>query len=64
VAQKLTTAKQCTLREEAEEWDRLSDEDWARLFDEGEPVQIRLRRPPPKTLKVGLDAIENKFSKG
>lgn len=52
------------LREEAEEWDHLSDEDLARLFDEGEPVYIRLRRTLPPTLKVARDAIENKFWKG
>jgi len=56
VAQKLTPAQRRALREEAEEWDRLSDGDWARLFDEGTPVQIRLRRPLSKTLTVALDA--------
>jgi len=45
VTQKLTAARRRALREEAEEWDQLSDEDWARLFDEGKPVHIRLRRP-------------------
>ena len=56
MAQKLTTAKRRALREEAEGWDHLSDEDLARQFDEAQPVQIRLRRPPPKTLTVALDA--------
>jgi hypothetical protein len=56
VAQKLTAAKRRALREEAVEWDHLSDEGLAQLFDEGEPVHIRLRRPPPKTLTVALDA--------
>jgi hypothetical protein len=56
MAQKVTAAKRRALREEAEEWDRLSDEDLSRQFDEGKPVQIRLRRPPPKTLTVALDA--------
>ena len=56
VAQKLTTARRRALREEAQEWDELTDEDLARLFDQGKPVQIRLRRPPPKTLTVALDA--------
>jgi hypothetical protein len=45
--QTLTAAKRQALRKEAEEWDQLSDEDWARLFDEGTPVQIRVRRPRP-----------------
>ena len=53
--QKLTTAQRLALREEAEEWDRLSDEDWARLFDEGTPVKVHIRRPAPKTLTVALD---------
>ncbi len=56
MVQKLTAAKRRALREEAEEWDQLSDEDFAGLFDEGKPVHIRLRRPPPKTLTVALDA--------
>lgn len=55
MARKLTAAQRRALRKEAEEWDHLSDEDWARLFDEGTPVQIRFRRPPPKTLTVALD---------
>ena len=55
MARRLTAAKRRALRDEADEWDRLSDEDWARLFDEGTPVRIRLRRPPPKTLTVALD---------
>lgn len=59
MAEKLTAAKRRALREEAKEWDHLSDEDLARLFDEGKPVHIRLRRPPPKTIPVALDAIEN-----
>ena len=64
MARKLTAAQRRALRKEAEEWDRLSDEDWARLFDEGKPVHIRLRRPPPKTPTVAPDTIENKFRKG
>ena len=56
VAQKLTPAQRRALREEARGWDELSDEEFARLSDEGKPVQIRLRRPPPKTLTVALDA--------
>lgn len=64
MAQELTAAERQALREEAEEWDQLSDEDFARLFDEGEPVPIRLRRRPPKTPTVAPDTTENKFSKG
>lgn len=56
VAQKLAAAKRRAFREEAEELDHLTDADLARVFDEGEPVHIRLRRPPPKTLTVALDA--------
>lgn len=56
MAQKLTATKRRALREEAQEWDELTDEELARLFDEGKPVQVRLRRPPPKTLTVALDA--------
>jgi hypothetical protein len=55
VARKLTAAQRRALRKEAEEWDRLSDEDWARLFDEGTPVKIHIRRPAPTTLTVALD---------
>ncbi len=56
MAQKLTPAQRRALREEARGWDALGDEEFARLFDEGKPVQVRLRRPPPKTLTVALDA--------
>jgi hypothetical protein len=56
MARKLTAAQRRALCKEVEEWDRLSDEDWARLFDEGTPVQIRVRRPPPKALNVALDS--------
>lgn len=56
MAPKLTTAQRRVLREEAQGWDELPDEEFARLFDEGKPIQIRLRRPPPKTLTVALDA--------
>ena len=55
MAKKLTTAQRQALRKEAHEWDALSDEEFARLFDEGKNVEIRLRRPPPKTLTVALD---------
>ncbi len=55
MAQKLTPQQKQMLRKEAEEWDKLSDEDLARHFTEGQPVKVRLRRPPPKTLTVTLD---------
>lgn len=55
MAQKLTMAQQRALQQEAAAWDELSDEDFARLFDEGHPVKVRVRRPPPKTLTIALD---------
>ena len=55
MAQKLTAAQQRALKREAFEWEELSDEKFARLFDEGQPVRIRIRRPPPKTLTIALD---------
>jgi hypothetical protein len=55
MAQKLTTRQRQTLKEEAEEWDQLADEDFARLFTEGQPVKVRLRRPPLRALTVALD---------
>jgi hypothetical protein len=55
VAQKLTIAQRRALEREAVGWDELSDEDFARLFDEGQPVRVRVRRPPPRTLTIALD---------
>ncbi len=55
VAQKLTAAQQRALKRETVAWEDLSDEDFARLFDEGQPVRVRVRRPPPKTLTIALD---------
>lgn len=55
MARKLTPRQRQILRKEAEDWDRLTDEDFARLFTEGQAVKVRLRRPPPKTLTVTLD---------
>ena len=55
MAQKLTTAQRRALQREAVGWDELPDEEFARLFDEGRPVRVRLRRPPPKTLTIALD---------
>ena len=56
VAQKLTAGQRRALREEARQWDQLGDEQWAQAFDAEKPVHLRLRRPPPKTLTVALDA--------
>lgn len=55
MAQKLSSAKQRALKQEAVGWDELTDEDFARLFDDGQPVKLRVRRPPPKTLTIALD---------
>jgi hypothetical protein len=55
VAQKLTAAQRRALKREAFAWDELSDEDFARLFSEGQSVRVRIRRPPPKTLTIALD---------
>jgi len=55
MVQKLTAAQQRALKREAFGWDELSDENFARLFGEGQPVKLRVRRPPPKILTVALD---------
>jgi hypothetical protein len=55
VARKLTVHQRQVLRKEAGIWDQLPDEEFARVFAKGEPVKVRLRRPPPKTLTVTLD---------
>lgn len=55
MAQKLRAARQRALKREAVGWDELSDDDFTQLFDEGQPVKIRIRRPPPKTLTIALD---------
>ncbi|MBI3300684.1 MAG: hypothetical protein HYZ72_01180 [Deltaproteobacteria bacterium] len=55
MARKLTAQQRQALKKEAEAWDRLSDEDFARLFTEGRPVKMRLRRPPLKALTITLD---------
>ena len=55
MAQKLTASQRRALKREAVGWDEFSDEDFARLFAEGQPVKVRVRRPPPKTLTVALD---------
>jgi hypothetical protein len=55
MAQKLTAAQRQALKREAVGWDELSDEDFARLFNEGQPVRVRVRRPPLKALTIALD---------
>ena len=55
MAEKLTARERRGLKDEAQEWDRFSDQDVAQIFDEGQPIQVRLRRPPPKTLTIALD---------
>lgn len=55
MAQKSSAAKQRALKREAIGWDELSDDDFARLFEEGQPVKVRIRRLPPKTLTIALD---------
>ncbi|HEY2972151.1 MAG TPA: hypothetical protein VGJ48_06535 [Pyrinomonadaceae bacterium] len=55
MAQKLKAVQRRVLKREALEWDEISDEDFAQLFDDGQPVKVRVRRPPPKTLTVALD---------
>lgn len=53
--QKSTPRQKQALKKETEEGDQLADDDFARLFTEGQPVKVRLRRPPPKTLTVTLE---------
>ena len=55
MAQKLTAPQRRALKREVVAWDELSDDDFARLFSEGQPVKVRIRRPPPKTLTVAID---------
>ncbi len=55
MAEGLTAAQRRALRDEAREWDQLGDDEFARLFEKGSPVQNRLRRPLPKPLTIALD---------
>ena len=55
MAQKLTAHQRRALKREAVGWDELPDEDFARLFSEGQPVKVRIRRLFPKTLTVAID---------
>ena len=36
-------------------WGRLGDEDFARLFETGRPLRVRVGRPLPKILAIALD---------
>ena len=55
MAERLTASHRRALREEAANWDRLGDDGLTRLFDEGRPLRVRVRRPSPKVLPVALD---------
>lgn len=55
MAQRLTASDRRALRQEAGEWDRLDDEEFARLFETGSPVRVRIRRPLPRILPIALD---------
>ena len=55
MAQRLTASDRRTLRREAAEWDRLGDEEFARLFETGRLVRVRIRRPLPRILPIALD---------
>ncbi len=55
MALKVNAAQRRALKRKAVGWDELSDEEFARLFGEGQPVKVRVRRPPPKTLTVALN---------
>lgn len=56
MAKKLTAAQRQARREEVGRWDELGDDDFVRLFEEGKTVEVHVRRPPPTTLTVTLDA--------
>ena len=55
VAQKLTATRRRLLRVEAADWDRLSDDEFTRLFDKGRPLGVRVRCPFPKVVPIALD---------
>jgi len=57
MAKKLTAAQRQALGDEAREWNALGDEDFARLFDEGKSVKIRLRRPPKTSRSHSTNAL-------
>ena len=55
MAQELSAADRRALRTEAADWDRLSDEDPARFFDDAPSLGTRVRRPVPKVVAIALD---------
>ena len=55
MAQKLTASHRRALREEAADWDRLSDDEFTRFFEKARPLGVRLRRPSPKVIPIALD---------
>lgn len=57
MAQRLTATHRRALRKEAQEWDRLSDEDLMRLLDTARPVNVCVRRPGPTVLQIALDEV-------
>jgi hypothetical protein len=57
MAQRLTATHRRALRKEAQDWDRLSDEDLMRLLDTARPVNVRVRRPRPTVLQIALDEV-------
>jgi hypothetical protein len=54
-AQELTATGRRRLREEATDWDRLSDQELTRLFEKGRAPRVRVRRPLPKVFSVAVD---------
>ncbi len=55
MAQKLTASHRRALGAEVADWDRLSDEEFTRLFDNGRPLRVRVRRPLPRVVPIALD---------
>lgn len=55
MAERLTATQRRALRQEAAGWDRLDDDEFARLFEQGRPIRVRLRRPLPRPLTIALD---------
>ncbi|MBI2197845.1 MAG: hypothetical protein HYU42_04495 [Candidatus Rokubacteria bacterium] len=55
MAQKLSASDRRALRAEAADWDRLSDEELTRLFENDPPLGTRVRRPLPKVVPIALD---------
>ena len=55
MAQRLNPSDRRALRVEAAEWDRLSDDEFARVLDTATPLGTRVRRPRPKIVPITLD---------